>query len=166
MKQISLIALAVALLPGMAMAATSTGTGDAHAKVVEAVAVTQDSGEELNFGTMIAPETAQTVTVDSSGSRTASDSSILVTDSSNAPRAGGFTITGPTGQSITVTLPNNAQISNGTQTMTISSFTGTNTGSQTIPAGGLSLDVGGTLAVGADQAQGTYNGTYTITVTY
>ena len=162
MKHISLIALAVALLPGLAMAATSTGTGDAKAKIVQPVTVT--STQDLNFGTMLGK--ANTVTVSSSGSRTATDNTALVTDS-NTPTAGVFSVTGPNSQPITVTLPVNATVSSSTNSMTISNLNSPQSGSQTLDGtGNLTINIGGDLAVTEGQAVGDYTGSYTITVTY
>ena len=166
MKHISLIALAVALLPGLAMAATSVGTGDAKAKIVTPVSIAQDTNGELNFGTMTSE--AGNVTVTPAGARSSTGQN-LVTDS-NTPSSGKLTVTGPANQQITVVLPTEATVStsdNGGGSMTINTFTADKSGSQTIGAGGtLAIQVGGTLGVAADQTAGDYTGTYTITVNY
>ena len=162
MKHISLIALAVAFLPGLAMAATATGTGDAKAKIVNPVEVTET--QDLNFGTMLGK--ANTVTVSSSGTRTASDNSGLVTDS-NKPTAGVFQVSGPNNQPITVSLPANTTVSSSTNSMTISGFNSPQSGSQSLDnAGKLTINIGADLGVTEGQAAGDYAGSYTITVTY
>ena len=162
MKHISLIALAVAFLPGLAMAATATGTGDAKAKIVNPVEIQKT--QDLNFGTMLGK--ANTVTVSSAGARSASDGTGLVNDS-NTPTAGILQVTGPNNQPITVTLPGSATVRSGNNSMEISNFSSPESGERTLDGTGkLTINIGGDLAVTEGQAAGDYTGTYTITVTY
>lgn len=160
MKHISLIALAVALLPGLAMAASTDGTGHADAKIVTPVTVSEDA--HLNFGTMLGQ--ANTVTVSTGGVRSATTGSALVNDN-NTPTAGTFTVTGPNSQPITVSLPANVQVTSGSDHMTISNLTN-DAGSALDSSGQMTIKVGGSLAVSANQPEGDYTGTYTITVNY
>lgn len=162
MKHISLLALAVALVPTFVMAASTTGTGDAKAKIVTPVTATKT--QDLNFGTMLGK--ANTVTVSHAGARSASAEDALVTDG-NTPTAGVFSVTGPNNQPITVTLPANATVTSGSNNMTISNFTSDKSGSQTLDGSGqLTINIGADLGVTENQAEGDYTGTYSITINY
>ena len=80
------------------------------------------------------------------------------------PQAGKFRVSGEPGRQFFVTLPLAATVTRSGASMTITLFTvGALTGS---PVGTLDIAVGGTLAVGAAQPIGTYNGTYQITASY
>ncbi len=162
MKYVSLLALAVAFAPTFVMAATSTGTGTANAKIVTPVEV--DETTPLNFGTMLGK--ANTVSVSSAGARSATDNTGLVNDT-NAPTAGVLSVTGPHNQPITVSIPSGTTVTSGANSMTISNLSSPQSGSQTLDnTGALTINIGGDLAVGANQAEGDYTGTYTITINY
>ena len=162
MKYISSLALIVALVPGLAMAASTNGSGTGKAKIVQPVTAT--STQDLNFGTMLGK--ANTVTVSTSGTRTATDGTSLVNDN-NTASAGVFSVTGPNNQPITVSLPSSATVTSSTNSMTISNFTSDKSGSQTLDnTGALTINIGGDLAVTEGQATGDYTGSYTITITY
>lgn len=163
MKQISLIALAVALLPGMAAASSKTGEGHADAKIVTPVKIEED--QHLNFGTMTG-ETG-TVTIDHADGRT-STSQNLVSDS-NIPKSGQITITGPKGHAITIGVPatTSVQLDGGSATMPVTDLNLDSTSGTLDPSTGkMTVKVGGKLGVSDNQEEGDYHGTYTITVTY
>lgn len=171
MKMNLLLTVAVSVLAlgsSSALAAEATGEGTVTAKIVAPVSITQDQG--LDFGTMISPSSATTVTIAASnGARTSTNDSILVGTSEGA--AGRFEITGADGQSVDVTLPSQVTLSNSSDgEMTVNNFSvyNGNNGETTFNLTGTSatMNVGATLNVGADQAQGTYTGSYTVTVSY
>lgn len=82
--------------------------------------------------------------------------------------AGEFLITGNPNASVTVTLPSSATLTGPGAAMTVNNFTRTPSGENTTlnSSGTLTLRVGASLNVNAAQAAGTYNGTYTVTVSY
>jgi spore coat protein U-like protein len=91
--------------------------------------------------------------------------------------AGSIQIQGPvSGSFSTVTLPATVTLTSGANTMTVGTLTrrygptgvaGVTTGAGAFSAGGAAvLVIGGTLAVGANQAAGTYTGTMAVTVDY
>ena len=80
-----------------------------------------------------------------------------------------WSVTGVPGAPFGITLPTNSvTITNngpGGETMAVTSFTGSGNLSFD-PAGNASFNVGATLNVNALQADGTYTGTYNVTVAY
>ena len=159
---ISALALLGALAPSLAMAATSTGTGHASAKVVEPVSITEDS--QLNFGTMT--NEPGTVEVSLSGNRYSTGDN-LVDDATNPPSAARFSVLGPAGQHITVDAASGTTISASGSSMDVSLAWDSDADSNsTIPASGtLTIRVGGSLSP-EGVAEGDYAGDYTITVNY
>lgn len=167
MKKNLLLTVAVAVLAlgsSAAQAAEESATGNIKAKIVSPVSITQQ-GEGLDFGTMIAPADAATVTIASSGSRSSSKPEILV--GTNEGAAGIFEITGADSQSVTVTLPDSATL-NGSESgeMTVNTFTSSKGTAFTLDGGTATMNVGATLNVGASQPEGDYTGTYEIKVSY
>lgn len=160
-------ALLAAPLPALAAPGGSvTVIGRASATVIRPISITATA--PLRFGVMAQPTTAGTVTVNTAGVVTASGGMVgntAIAQGSSGPRAGVFRVSGEPGRQFFVTLPLAATVSrSGGGTMTITLFTvGALNGS---PAGTRDIAVGGTLAVGAAQAIGTYNGTYQITASY
>ena len=155
-------ALAVASFAGSAQAATSA-TGTATAEVLSTLTVTNTSA--LQFG-QIAANNGGTVSVNANGSASASGS--IVSTGTRAPAT--FAVTGSPNASVIVTLPSgpiNLTRSGGSETMAVSAF-------NTAPSGGFQLDssgagsfaVGGTLTVAANQASGSYSGSFSVSVEY
>ena len=161
------VAMAVSIhLNGVAMAASTNGTADAL--VITPIAITETAA--MNFGTVAGGANADTIVMDTAGVRTITGSDAQVIAAS-ASSAGTFSITGEAGQAYTVTFSASATLSNGTDTMTVDTFT--DNAPSPIDGGGTdTLLVGGTLNVGANQASGAYStsnagGTpYTVTVNY
>ncbi len=87
----------------------------------------------------------------------------VVGTTGTAFNAGTFTVTGTGAATFAVTYPGSFNVVSGSDTMAVV-VTGAATG--TLAGGTVSLPVGGTLTVGANQAAGSYTGTYTMTVEY
>ena len=124
----------------------------------------------LNFGgvevrggnsvVMVAPQNdARSVTSGTSGVN-------LITGKPGA--AGEFTITGNPNTAVTITLPASTTLTGPGAAMTVNNFTRYPlANASTLNASGtMTLKVGASLNVNAAQAAGTYNGTYTLTVSY
>lgn len=162
------MALAVAAAPISAMAApggSSTLTGSATATIIQPISIVATN--PLRFGVLAQPTTAGTVTVSTSGAVTTTGGMAgnnAIAQGSSAPRAGTFRVSGDPGRQFFVNLPTSATVNKTGGSMTINLFTvGALTGS---PAGTLDIAVGGTLAIQAAQAVGTYTGTYQVTASY
>ena len=153
----AVIAVPAAAAPGD----TANTSGVANAEIVAPIAIVHDTGAALDFGIMTAGG-GGTVVVLTDGSGTATGEVVLVSGSANA--ADSFTVTGDANRSFDI-VTTGGSVSNGTGGTMNFSTDADATG--TLDATGeTTFDVGGTLTVGANQAAGSYTGSYTATVTY
>jgi spore coat protein U-like protein len=155
------LAAALLLLAGNATAQTATSTVTVE---VESRAITLANVAGLNFGTILPYGSAGSVFVYSNGTYATSNAFI-----SNATgiAASAWAVTGVPGAPYAVTLPNSVTITNGTETMTVNSFSRSGGGQLNLDAAGNgTFTVGARLNVGANQPAGTYAGTFNVTVNY
>lgn len=157
--------LAAAVLAGIysqaAIAADVTGT--ATANVLAPLAISQAT--QMNFGDVAGDTTsATTVLLTTAGATSSVDGAYT----GGAPAAGAFNVTGGNNLAYNITLPAAAvTLTSGANTMTVDTFTDSASGSSTLNGSGTdSFTVGATLNLGAAQAAGVYNGSYTVTVEY
>lgn len=160
--------LALALLcacPSQLLAAPAATNSAAAVQILHPLTVQKK--EDLDFG-WISVTTAGTIAID--------PLSEAVTTSGGVLRIGGtphpalFTGAASGGAVVLVKLPKQpvtlTQVS-GTETLTLSKFTMDGPDRRTMAkVGSFDFRVGGTLNVGANQADGTYVGTFTVTVQY
>jgi hypothetical protein len=153
---------------GFAAAETTTAT----ATVIEPIAITKAA--DLVFG-KFAPGAGGTVTVSTSGARTA-DGTILSAVGSS-PTAAQFDVTGDNDATYSISWSGDIELEDAVslETMALSNtsdLTAGNTTSGEVATGTLSASgaqsiyLGGTLTVGAAQAAGDYAGDVTVTVEY
>ena len=85
-----------------------------------------------------------------------------------ANTAAAFTITGEPTRAITITIPTtDVTITDGTNNMIVNNFQSTPaSGTYTLAGATTTLNVGADLNVGANQASGTYTGTFNVSVNY
>lgn len=142
-------------------AATDTSTVGV---IIENQAITLVNDVGLNFGTILPFGRNGSVRVNTSGQPTATDAHI---SDASAITASSWSVSGVPGAPFSVTLPanNTVQVTNGTEQMTVTSFT-RGGGLVLDAAGNAGFTVGATLLVGANQPEGTYNGTFDVTVVY
>lgn len=174
-KYLSLIAVStLALGVGDAYAASTSASGTATATILAASGIAK--GDDLNFGNML-KGSSHTVTVNTSGARSGTDEGQLV--GGGTVQAGTFSITGVAGLPVTITVPSTITLKHETQTtktLNVSNVlmkvgTGAEQAAGSVDAiipgeGGLSLAVGGSLAVTTSVPEGRYSGTYTVTMSY
>ena len=154
-----------AAVPAHAATRSATGT----ATVVTPLSLVNTA--PLSFGALGAGATAGTVTVSTGGVRTTAGG---VTPLNGTVSAAGFTgMTGTTGIPFLIVISNPpASITltrvGGGATMTVNTMqVSGGSGLRLVATNSLfSFTVGGTLHVGANQAKGTYNGTFNMTVNY
>lgn len=117
----------------------------------------------LEFGSASATTSGSgTVTITAAGGKSTSGFAI---DMGGAHRAAEFKITGPNNQAITITLPTSVQISDGSSTITLHSFTSNPSGTATLSnRGKLTLYVGATADIGTGQNANDYTGSFTVFV--
>ena len=116
----------------------------------------------LDFGTLAPSGVAGTVVIAPAGGRTTTGG-VAGVSGTFGPGAFKVAITSG-GSSFFFFLPANATLSSGGNTMTIGTLTSNPTSPGTVPGppGNVVVYVGATLSVGANQAAGTYTGTYSI----
>jgi len=159
----SVVALAVAGFGLMSQSAlAATGTANASAVILTPISIANNTG--LDFGDVYPDSaTAGTVTVDATGARTAGGAAAL---GATPGAAAQFTVSGQASALYTITLPAAAvTLTSGANSMTIDTFTTDGTGTLD-GTGNEVINVGATLNVSANQAPGTYSGTFDVTVNY
>ncbi len=155
--------LALALTPVVAEAANRPARS--HVLVIRPLSVVKAA--DLEFGGMISSPVGGTVIIDpTSGNRTITGG---VTAAGGGPRPAQFFGYGFAGQSVQVNrgpLPVLTRVGGGAS-MNVTQLTLNGPTLRVLSSTGvLDLKVGGTLVVGANQAEGQYQGNFTIIVTY
>ncbi len=151
------------------MAQGVTENTAASAKIVTPIQITETSA--LNFGTMSGGVAGGTCILSTSGVRTGT-----VNLTNNAPLASNaaYTVNGQISSTYAITLPSTITVIKPItlETMTIIPIARTASAAVdgvtgTLNNGGTdTFTVGGTLTVGANQASGSYSGTFDVTVNY
>ena len=148
---------------------TASATSKAGARIIEPLTISV--GTNLEFGDILVG--SNEVTISTANERSATNESLLLTLTSGGrtPQASTFNVQGEASLSYLITFAVVDNLTNGSDTMTLSEFTenagGLNDGKGTIGTGGTdSFQVGATLTVANDQEAGVYEGSYTVTVAY
>ena len=149
---------------------TASATADAGGRIIQPLKLI--ATQALEFGDIIKGQ--NTVTVAADGSRTATNTDLLLTLTSGGktPQAAEFEIEGEPGLAYVVTYESNVVLTGpDSATMSVGPFT--NNATLTLPdgtgettAGKDTFNVGASLTVSADQKPGVYEGTFTVTVNY
>lgn len=169
------------LISSAVFAQSSTVNANASATILTGISCAKDgtffTGGDLLFGTLIPSATAGTVTIaaqsDYATSRSISGGVTgIAYSSSNAYTKFGpaaFIITGEPSYAYSLTIPSSSiSILNGANSMVVSNWTCSMTsGANTMPGSGTkAFEIGGKLAVGANQVAGYYTGEFSVTVNY
>lgn len=149
----------IALSLGATAAQAATATATAKANILKQVTVTKTS--DLDYATIVTGAAASTVIVSTAGARTCGVGLVCT----GTATAAGFNIAGTAAQVVTISVPASVTLTSGANSMAstlvpsaaLATLSGAGTGS---------FSVGGTLAVGANQADGAYAGNFTVTVDY
>lgn len=156
-----------------AQGAPTSAPSRAEAAVLRPLAFVRD--EDLNFGLIIPGATAGVVRIEPNGTRTATGGVTLVGSTHQAARFSGL---GSFNQQVLISMSaNTIQLTGPGAPMTVSQWeigstptailTTTPTRFRIAAANGLfNFPLGARLAVGANQAPGTYTGTFSITLNY
>lgn len=175
----ALLIFGVAALVGSASAtaqSSSTDTVTASANIMEGIALQRTA--DLNFGDIAPSAVGGSVTVPPAGLATSAGGVTAVNNPANPPQAAAYDVllVGNAGsKKFWTQLPadGTVTISNGLAVMQVNNFTANLACAQTsatAPAPGACpqapnvLQVGATLAVGANQPVGFYSGTFQVTV--
>ncbi len=149
----------------VALAAMLSATGT-RAQTTPKTAITMNQLADWNFGEFFTGSGSGSVTITTSGTRSASGGVVLFNTAASDPHPASFEITGDTAASYSILFPSSITltVAGGTQTMTLDHFTKTGTG--VLTNGKETIQVGATLNIGATQANGPYSGTNFLTTIY
>lgn len=156
MKKIVLAAVAatIAVPAAAAPGDTATASGSATATIVAPISITHNV-DALDFGVIVSPTTASTVTVVAGASTVSSGDAVKL----SGGNSDSFSVAGDPNRSFAITT--------GGGTMGGMSFTTSAPASGTLSASGTaSFSVDGVLSIPGGQAAGVYSTTYSATVTY
>ena len=172
MKKLTKILALLTVMVAFSAATFAQATATATAVIVSPITITFVT--DLEYGNIAAGAAAGTVVLSPAGVRSPTNVTLPVT--TGTVTAASFTVGGTPGYTYSITLPaGTTTIANaGGQTMTVGTWTSNPTPTGTIGGGGTEvLYVGATLAVGANQAEGSYSsstaggtGDFTVTVNY
>jgi hypothetical protein len=143
----------------------SSATATASATIVGPIAIANTTN--MNFGNVAVGASGGTVVMTPAGVRSVTGG-VTLPATAGTVSAAAFNVTGVDTYTFAITLPVAAvTITSGANTMTVTNFTSTPSGTGTI-SGTTSLTVGATLNVSANQPSGNYvSGTpFTVTVNY
>ncbi|MGB5483790.1 DUF4402 domain-containing protein [Parasphingorhabdus sp.] len=146
---------------GASAANAATASADARANILQQVTVTNTS--DLDFATIVAGAAASTVVVAPVTGTVGCGVGLVC---SGTTTAAGFSLTGTTGETVTIATDPSVTLVNGTNSMTASLLSSAALHVITGVAATDTFSVGGTLSVGAGQADGAYLGSFNVTVNY
>ena len=164
--RLAVCGIALAALSSGALADSVSADVSASATLVRTLAITSTTG--LSFGTLAPSGTAGTVVIAPDGARSVTGGVTLL--SANVGSAGAVNLVGTASLAYTVTMPTSVTLTaaGGSQTMTLSSLTTNLTGAAGTlnSTGNGNFSIGGSLAVGANQAVASYAGIVPVTVNW
>lgn len=171
MKKDLLLLLAVVAMVGITGSAMAQTSATANASATISVPISITKSADLSFGTLSGGASLGTCVIATDGTRTQTGGVTLL---GSAGQNAVYSVAGQVGQEFAITLPSTSvNISDGTNSMTIDNFTArigeaaTDGTSSTIPAAGsVAVKVGATLNVAANQVNGYYTGTFSVSVAY
>jgi len=160
----AIVAMALLLSPvdAIAMGPSDSSNANASAKVVKPVRVTTQS--DMDFGEVLTSASSGTVVLATDGTVTGNGGA-YVFDDTNA-QAAAFRVSGERLEAYNITLPTTVTLSEvGGGTMSLTAFNHDATGVLS-NSGQEDFSVGATLNMGAEQVQGDYTGSFTVSVDY
>jgi hypothetical protein len=163
--RLSVLAMLALLVPVMASAAPATSVATGRAALLSPLSVIKNT--DLDFGTLVVTGAGTAVIDPVSGSLSTTGG---VTKAGTVAHPATFIATGSKNAVALVRLPKNPITLTrvgGTETMTVSNWTLDGNTNRRIPiTDTFTFAVGATADVAAGQADGTYVGTFTVTVQY
>lgn len=166
LSRVLIAALCAVALPYPALAVPAMTQSDGTVAVLRPLTLLKR--DDLNFGIVVTSGPAGTVTLNPVTNAVTTTGGI--TAAPGVRHAARFTGAASGGPVVIIRLPNQPvplTRVGGTQTVTLSNFTLDGPDRRTMAsAGSFDFRVGGRVAIGANQAPGTYLGTFTVTVQY
>ena len=160
MKALSRLLLLVLLIVPAAFAQTSVTTPAQTASATVLQGLTLGVSSALSFGRLVNSSTSGTATLSPAGVFSTGGG---VTSAPGTATVPAFTVTGTAGTVLAITIPASIALTGPGTNMVI---TTTNDSSTSLASGTQTFHIGGTIAVAANQVQGSYSATYTVTVAY
>ena len=164
----SFLILLVATQSVKAQNPEATATANSSANIIKVISIT--NSQDLLFGNIIASSGGGTVVISSDGSSSAVYSGIAAPTGNEGSRQPAiFTVEGELSATYSITLPGDGVIEltkTGGDPMTLETFTHNANGLLSNVDGTETFNVGATLNVNANQASGTYTGSFPVTVAY
>jgi len=146
----------------------ATANATASASIIKVISIANN--QSLLFGNIIASAGGGTVSISSDGSSSASYSVIATpTGNEGSRQAAIFTVEGEQSATYSITLPSDDAVEltmTGGDPMTLTGFNHNASGTLSNDTGTETFNVAATLNVNANQATGTYTGTFPVTVAY
>ena len=149
----------IALSFGATSAQAATAVATAKANILKQVTVTKTA--DLDYATIVTGAAASTVIVTPAGARTCGVGLVC----SGTATAASFNVTGTAAQVVTFSVPATVTLTSGANSMS-STLVASGATATLSALGAATFTVGGTLSVGANQADGAYAGTFTATTDY
>lgn len=166
MKKVTIILTGVILMTIASVnvnAQNKTATASTSATIIQPIAIAKTV--DLNFGNIVAITSPATVTVSALGARTSSNPLSLPTATPGTITAAKFTVTGLADATYSIVVPAAFNVTSGSNTMEVSSFTTTPSPTGLLTAGTQELTVGATIAVGGNQPAGSYTNATALQIT-
>ena len=165
MTKIGILLIAMVLTTNFAY--SQSGTGDGTADILSALTIVHVGANPLDFGDII-PSTGGTVKILNTQAGTRSLESGACELVGNEGGSAKFNITGHPSTDVDLTVDANVTLTENVGAIETMAATLTLSGSTlSLDGSGLgSIYVGGTLTVAENQAVGTYEGTFDVTVSY
>lgn len=167
---LSVFALAAVVLSANAQANTATDDATSHAELITPMSLAKATGAtnggNLEFGKIAIGSGAGTVQLTAAAAPTVTPGGAATLVAGTTRSAAAFLVGGQEGRAYSVTLPTSTNVVNGSDNLTITSWT--SNASLVIEATNElnTFYVAGTLNIPADSPVGQYNGTFDVTVTY
>jgi Domain of unknown function (DUF4402) len=156
------ILLLAGAAPIHAQAPRTGASASAAAQICQPVATRNLA--DLNFGALVASANPGRVVLGREGGRSASGGVALASGAGVSSAT--FQVTGEPSATFSLSLPASVLITSGGNRMTVGDFTTGGAIQRLDPKGLLTLAVGATLGVNANQPAGLYAGSFTLTVAY
>jgi len=147
-----------------ASAYAASVTGNASAVVATPIAISEVTA--MSYGNIAGSGAVGTAVLDTADGLTVTGGVTAL--SGSTPASGAFSVTGQGTSTYSITLPTSVTLTGpGAATMTITGLGHSAGATPALAAGAASFKIGGSLAVGINQAAGTYaSGAFPVTVNY
>jgi hypothetical protein len=145
---------------GASGAQAATASAEARARVLRALTLANNN-RPLNFGAVVATAAPGTVQISAAGARTCAGG----ISCSGTVAAAQFDLTGTANEFVTIDADASVTLSSAGNNMSATLVESATT-TQLDGTGAASFSVGGTLTVGANQAEGVYTGNFNVVANY